>query len=209
MDGNVGERGLTYIMADDLYEQPHGRRAMFRLGLKRLVDPLADYLQERLDVSIPVSRSILRPPGALSESEFLEICYRCGNCVDVCPARAIHSMASDDIQLSGTPSIDPDVTPCTVCDELACMKACPSGALMLVESASEIRMGTAKLQQRACVRIHGETCTICVDRCPIGSAAIKVGESGEIEINEDGCIGCGVCQHYCPAMPKAIVVEPV
>jgi len=48
-------------------ETPHARRAMFRLGLKRLVEPLAGYLEERLDLRLPVSRSILRPPGALPE----------------------------------------------------------------------------------------------------------------------------------------------
>jgi len=189
-------------------ERVHGRRAMFRLGLKKVVEPLADYLQERFDLSAPVPRSWLRPPGALPEGAFLETCYRCGNCVDVCPAHAIRATASDDPQISGTPSIDPDVAACTVCDELACMKACPSGALQPVGSVCEIRMGSAQVNLRLCARTHGEECTICVDRCPIGAGAIGWGSSGQVEVNPEGCVGCGVCQHFCPTLPKAIRVEP-
>lgn len=196
-------------MTDDAQDAVHGRRAMFRLGLKRVVEPLADYLQERFDLTVPVTRQWLRPPGAVEESEFLTLCYRCGNCVDVCPAHAIHATGSDDPDLSGTPSIDPDVAPCKVCDTLACTRACPSGALRSLNSAREIRMGLASVNRRACVRTQGEACTICVDRCPIGSEAIRIGPSGDVEVDAHGCVGCGVCQHYCPALPKAIRVEPL
>jgi ferredoxin-type protein NapG len=198
-------------MPDDSPDALHGRRAMFRLGLKRVVEPFADYLQERFDLKIPapVRRKWLRPPGAVIESEFLSLCYRCGNCVDVCPAHAIHATGSDDPDLGGTPSIDPDMAPCKVCDTLACTRTCPSGALRSLNSAREIRMGLAQVQLRACVRAQGEACTICVERCPIGSEAINVGLSGEVEVDPSGCVGCGVCQHYCPALPKAIRVEPI
>lgn len=196
-------------MPDGYEERAHGRRAMFRLGLKKVVEPLADYLQERFDLTLPDQRAWLRPPGALPETEFLDRCYRCGNCVDVCPAHAIRATASDDPEISGTPSIDPDVAPCKVCDELACMKVCPSGALKLVETPQEIRIGLAEVNLRTCVRTQGEECTICIDRCPIGEQAIALGPSGQVEVDPQGCVGCGVCQHYCPALPKAIRVTPV
>ena len=35
-----------------------------------------------------VPRTVLRPPGALSEAAFLDTCFRCGNCVEACPALA-------------------------------------------------------------------------------------------------------------------------
>ena len=181
---------------------------MFRIGLKRLMEPIAGYIEERLDVSLPVSRTVLRPPGALPESAFLETCYRCGNCVDVCPAEAIKSTASDDVELTGTPYIDPDIAACAVCDELVCMKTCPSGALKLVAETKEIRMGCARLEPRACMRMQGEDCRICVDRCPVGTEALDVGDGGEIEVHESGCVGCGCCQFYSPTLPKAVVVEP-
>ena len=28
-----------------------------------------------------------------------------------------------------------------------------------------------------------------------------------IEVHEEGCVGCGVCEMYCPTEPRAIVVK--
>ena len=193
---------------DERIEQPHGRRAMFRIGLKKLMEPIAGYIEERFDISMPVSRSVLRPPGALPESEFLETCYRCGNCVDVCPAGAIKSTTSDDVEQTGTPYIDPDIAACAVCAELACMKTCPSGALKLVADVKEIRMGIARVEPRFCMRMQGEDCRVCVDRCPVGNRAIDISDGGEIEVHDSGCVGCGTCRFSCPSLPKAIVIKP-
>ena len=194
-------------MADPSHD-PHDRRAMFRLGLKRLMEPVADYIEKRLNVPLPMYRSVLRPPGALPEKEFLDTCYRCGNCVDVCPAKAIRTMNVQEVEQTGTPYIDADLAACVVCDELSCMRSCPSGALKLVPSREEIAMGLARVDGQVCVRSHGEDCRLCVDKCPLGTTAIDIGEVGEVVVKISGCVGCGVCQFYCPTTPKAIVVSP-
>src|SRR5262245_48335546 len=110
-------------MSDDLENQPQDRRAVFLKGLRRLVQPLAEFIEQRIDIPLPVFRTVLRPPGALAERAFLDTCYRCGNCMDVCPAKAIRPMSSADVERAGTPYIDPDLSACVVCDELACMKS--------------------------------------------------------------------------------------
>jgi NAD-dependent dihydropyrimidine dehydrogenase PreA subunit len=46
-----------------------------------------------------------------------------------------------------------------------------------------------------------------VDRCPVGSVAIEL-KGNDIDVHPQGCIGCGVCQFYCPTTPKSIVVIP-
>ncbi len=190
-------------------EQPRsGRRSVFRLGLKRIMEPVVDYLEKRLDIPLPVFRVVLRPPGAIPEQKFLQTCYRCGNCVDVCPAKAIRTMGSEDVEQAGTPYIDPDLAACVVCDPLACMKACPSGALRPVASVSAIRMGLARWVADACLRSTGQDCRICLDKCPIGAQAIRAGQNGAIEILASGCVGCGTCQFFCPTLPKALVVDP-
>lgn len=181
---------------------------MFRFGFRRLMEPLAEYLEERLNVQLPVERTVLRPPGALPEKEFLDTCYRCGNCVDVCPARAIRTTSSDDLERAGTPYIDPDLSACVVCDELACMKACPSGALKLVDRPETIRIGLAVVHHERCVRSRGEDCTLCIEKCPFGERAITLNDRGAIEVLASGCVGCGVCQFYCPPAPKAIRIDP-
>jgi ferredoxin-type protein NapG len=193
---------------EDVEKTPHDRRAMFRFGLKALMEPLAEFLEERLQIPLPVPRTVLRPPGAQPEREFLAACYRCGNCVDVCPARAIRPLSGDDVEHRGTPYIDPDLGACVVCDELACMRACPSGALKLPERPAEIRMGTARVNLAHCVRTHGEDCRLCTVKCPIGQDAIAINANGQVQV-KSGCVGCGACQFYCPSLPKAITVTPL
>lgn len=181
---------------------------MFRLGFRRLMEPLAQYLEERIEALLPILREELRPPGAIREKEFLATCYRCGNCVDVCPAKAIRTLSCDQVDRTGTPYIDPDLAACVVCDELACMKACPSGALKLVADRTDINMGLAVVSHERCIRTRGEPCTACIAKCPLGEAAIRLDASGRVEVRAAGCVGCGACQFYCPTTPKAITVSP-
>jgi ferredoxin-type protein NapG len=192
----------------DPQNDPHDRRSMFRFGLRRLMEPVAQFIEERLQIPLPEPRTVLRPPGAQPEREFLAACYRCGNCVDVCPAKAIRTMSTEDSGLRGTPYIDPDLAACVVCDELACMKACPSGALKSVADPSQIRMGLARVNLSVCVRTRGESCRLCVDKCPIGQTAIQIDANGRVDVRSPGCVGCGVCQFYCPTTPKAITITP-
>lgn len=195
-------------MPESDQQSPHNRRAMFRLGLKKIMDPLAEYLSERLAVSLPVIRDVLRPPGALPEREFLTTCYRCGNCIQVCPAKAIRVRSAEDPEQAGTPYIDPDLSACVVCDEQACMKACPSGALKLPDAGDGFRMGTARIRPNLCLREKGQECRLCVDKCPIGVKAIGLDAMQRVNISPEGCVGCGSCQFYCPTMPKTILIVP-
>lgn len=196
---------------DDL--EPHDRRRFFRAGLAGILRPVARLIEQRLPIALPIATSHMRPPGALPEGDFLDTCFRCGSCVDACPANSIVPMQSTDERLRGTPLVNPDHQACVICDELACMKACPSGALRLVDRLA-IRMGVAVVNQETCVRTHGEDCRICIERCPIGDIAIRLDPSGRITVLDpattgQGCTGCGVCQQHCPTRPaRAIVVLP-
>ncbi len=152
------------------------------------------------------SRVLLRPPGAMPEGEFLDRCTGSGKCVEVCPVHAIKWVSSPEPRKDRKPAIEASVQACVVCDDLSCMKACPTGALQLVPKG-EIRMGRAVLAPDLCVRSHGEDCQICVDKCPIGASAIEVPFPGAAVTVKDACTGCGVCEMYCPTHPRAIVVE--
>src|SRR5437868_9617593 len=102
-------------MADEFDDQIHDRRAVFLKGVGRLMRPLAQFIEQRIPdviLALPVTRTVLRPPGALPERQFLETCYRCGNCMDVCPARCIRPMSGGDVEKAGTPFIDPDLGAC-------------------------------------------------------------------------------------------------
>jgi MauM/NapG family ferredoxin protein len=190
---------------------PHDRRNFFLTGLSRLVGPLSDFVESKLPIPLPIIRTTLRPPGAISEKAFLETCLRCGKCADACPAIAIALTTGDDPTYRGTPYVDPDKQACVICDELACMKVCPSGALQLVDRLS-IRMGLARVEHDICIRSHGEDCTLCVDKCPLGRIAIRLDDAGRVQVIDpaqgtEGCTGCGVCQQACPTTPKSIRIH--
>lgn len=181
------------------------RRNFFRSAFLRIAEPISEIIDDQfLDPPIG-DRNYLRPPGALSEDDFLSVCSRSGKCVEACPAMAIFPLNSPDPRLDGTPMIDPDQQPCVVCTSLACMAICPSGALRSVE-IGEIAMGLAIFDHDFCLNAKGIDCRHCVEACPIGDGAIRW--NGKIEVISEGCIGCGVCQHQCPTDPKAITVQP-
>lgn len=202
-------------------QRPVDRRRFFRMGLSELLRPLASAagpltrvaneigkLDQALAPQKPRHVSLrvwLRPPGALAESEFLNTCSRCGNCVRVCPAHAIQ-IDTTTRRGDGFPFIDADAMSCVVCTGLQCMSVCPTGALVPT-SINDIDMGTAVWHEQTCLRSRGENCTICVDVCPLGMMAIELA-GNEVAVKPLGCIGCGLCQNKCPTEPKSITVIP-
>ena len=212
-----------------------GRRGFFAKCLSDILAPVASLIESRMepvtevfegqfsppsyddDDSSPMMpglhrsmdpQTILRPPGAKATGEFESLCSRCGACVEACPVKCIQIDASACVG-DGYPYIAPAIAPCVVCDELACMKACPTGALTLVDKFS-IRMGLAAVKHETCLRHHGEDCRLCLEACPIGENALIVSaHSGRILVKPGGCTGCGMCEQACPTHPTAITVQPI
>ena len=75
------------------------------------------------------SELILRPPGAISEDQFLKLCIKCGQCLQVCPYDAIELEDIDGGASVGMAFIDPSKRGCYLCEAFPCMLACPTGAL--------------------------------------------------------------------------------
>ncbi len=72
---------------------------------------------------------ILRPPGAVSENQFLKLCIKCGQCLQVCPYDAIELEDIGGGASVGMAFINPSKRGCYLCSAFPCMLACPSGAL--------------------------------------------------------------------------------
>ena len=153
----------------------------------------------------------LRPPGALDEADFIDTCRRCGKCIEVCPRQALGPVIQGID--AGTPFLVPRQAPCVVCDGLQCTHVCPTGALRPIVNRLDIHMGTAKLAADRCLAHQGRECRACVDACPIPRAIAMVpGKSGQPEVplvDEAVCIGCGLCENYCPPEPAAIWIKPL
>ena len=94
-------------------------------------------------------KSRLRPPGALSEKDFLASCIKCGQCVQVCPVNAIKLADISDGFGLGSPYIDARYQACDFsCDAIQCVLACPTGSLShKISFAREVSIGLARLDQ--------------------------------------------------------------
>jgi ferredoxin-type protein NapG len=98
----------------------------------------------------------LRPPGAISEKEFLSLCIKCGQCLQVCPYHSIELSDFGKGHGVGTPYIDANIRGCYACEAVPCVLACPSGALdHHTEKATDIKMGIAVLEhKRSCLAVR-------------------------------------------------------
>ncbi len=186
-----------------------GKQVLESLEKANIIKPKEPDYSDYYDSFADQYERFLRPPGAMPEWEFTDMCARCGHCVDACPADAIKM---DPEKASGAPYIVARKQPCVICDDLSCMKVCPSGALKLVDSPKMIRMGTAMVDQHTCLRSDWEEdrppqdCRICIDICPLGEKAIGLDYHEQIEVRE-ACTGCGLCENRCPTETAAIWVE--
>lgn len=155
----------------------------------------------------------LRPPGALAEDKFMELCIRCSRCIEVCPHDTIKRAEFITNFQIGTPYIDPEEVGCYLC--MRCPPVCPTGALNnSLTDPKKIAMGVAQLDENICLNfkyaedeINGTTdgnaliCNTCYNVCPFPDEAIKLKEF-ILPVILDECIGCGICVERCPTLPK-------
>jgi polyferredoxin len=189
-----------------------------------------------LGINVPRHRTkerltVLRPPGALPEDEFLARCVRCGECMRVCPTRALQPAAFEaGVEGLWTPRLVPRmgycVYTCTLCGEV-----CPSQALqeLTLEEKQTRSLGKAKFDRSRCIPWRGHArfregleewkdcnCGTCEEACPVPGKAIRynrfVGEVGgkKIVIDrpyvvEELCVGCGFCENVCPVPGDAAI----
>lgn len=150
----------------------------------------------------------LRPPGAVAEERFPATCLRCGKCAQACPfGTIVLGGLFDGLEHMGTPIIHPRTTPCYLC--LKCPPVCPSGALRrTLRRQEEVGMGTAVIDSTLCLAWQGTLCRSCYDDCPIFDGALRMDDQLQPVVDSARCVGCGICEHVCPAEPAAIRVRP-
>lgn len=166
--------------------------------------------------------TFIRPPGSEPEAEFSAKCARCGECMRVCVKNAIQP-AFLEAGLEGlwTPKIVPRIGYCEF-DCTLCGQVCPSQALkkLSLEEKHKFVIGKAFFDKNRCIPYAKEIdCIVCEEHCPtLPKKAIRFKEKEIIEadgsrktikepfIDEELCIGCGICENKCPLEKRAGVI---
>lgn len=184
--------------------------AVFGLGLG---------MYARQSTALPAQA--LRPPGALTEQDFLGACIRCGLCVRDCPYDTLKLSGIGEAVALGTPYFEARNVPCEMCEDIPCVKACPTGALdHSLQKIDDARMGLAVIvDQEACIAFRGLRCEVCFNICPVRGKAItldmqhneRTGKHARFipVVHSSDCTGCGKCERACILDEAAIKVLPL
>jgi ferredoxin-type protein NapG len=147
----------------------------------------------------PVRTDWLRPPGAADEALFLERCTKCGDCAKVCPYGSITFHPQN-----GTPVIFADQMPCYLCEDVPCIAACATEALLPVEGREQIRMGLAVVSHRICTA--GQGCHACASKCPTDALSMDFGTQ-RLVVTTERCVGCGLCEQVCQTVNDHVAIR--
>ena len=168
----------------------------------------------------PHPADAIRPPGALPEDQFLGACIRCGLCVRDCPYGTLDLTRLGDGPVTGTPYFNARRVPCEMCEDIPCVKACPTGALdHKLTDITQARMGIAVLvDQENCLNFLGMRCDVCYRVCPLIDKAITLETQHNLRsgkhtmflptVHAEACTGCGKCERSCVLEEAAIKVLP-
>ncbi len=133
----------------------------------------------------------LRPPWAIAESLFTEICTGCGDCISHCPTHIIQ------LARANFPVINFSFGECLFCEQ--CVDACQSHAL-LKNTQDAVWNVKASINDKACLTYQGVTCRSCFDPCEARAIQMppQLGGISTPVLNPNICTGCGACFSVCP-----------
>jgi MauM/NapG family ferredoxin protein len=157
--------------------------------------------------------SLIRPPGAIPEPEFLRTCIRCGECMKSCLTNTLQPCLWES-GLTGLWTPKPDLR-MSACEQNCnvCGKVCPTQAIrsLSLEEKTHAKMGTAVLRKEMClVWTQNKLCLICDEICPYNAIVFRPVEGYRRPVVvASKCNGCGFCEQRCPVKGEsAIVVVP-
>lgn len=109
---------------------------------------------------------------------FPENCINCGTCEAVCPNSGVDVIHFEGVEVS-VPVM------CLQCEDAACMKVCPKGAIYRDEH------GAVLPDPNKCI-----ACKMCISACPFGNITFSTSLKKIVKCNL--CGGNPRCAKYCP-----------
>ncbi|MBF0126831.1 MAG: 4Fe-4S binding protein [Magnetococcales bacterium] len=185
-------------------------------------------LKGSLSARSVVAAEVIRPPGALTEVDFLARCIKCGLCMRVCPTHVLQpALLEAGLEGLWTPLL---INTVGYCEHhcVLCGQVCPTAAIRPITVpekvgvkpfAGPIRIGTAFFERGRCLPWAMDVpCIVCEEMCPTSPKAIWY-ETVEVTgrekdrkvtlkrpfVQPDLCIGCGICENKCPVVGKAAI----
>ena len=181
----------------------YGRRDFFKDSVLSVAKAAREYSTQSEAVPEKPAAAMrtdwLRPPGAVSEVLFLDRCTKCNDCAKACPHGSIVFHQQDS-----TPVIFPDQTPCYLCEDIPCIAACATEALLPVAGRDEVRMGMAVINHRLCTA--GQGCHACVAKCPTDALSMDF-DGQRLVVTTERCVGCGMCEQVCRTVNDHIAIK--
>ena len=164
--------------------------------------------------------SLIRPPGALEESGFLEKCVKCGECMKVCTTNGLQPVLLEaGLEGIWSPMLVPRIGYCEYRCTL-CGQVCPTGAIerLPLEEKMKVRIGLATIDRSRCLPYaHATPCIVCEEVCPTPTKAIwfealtvRRRDGSPVDVKQphvdlDLCIGCGICENKCPVTDRPAI----
>ena len=152
---------------------------------------------------VPDRPAAVLPPGAVDRKAFNVKCVACGLCIANCKGGCLS--ASTDLRRFGQPEMDFRRGYCLIGCNYSCGHVCPTGAINWIPrlARKNVHMGHAIWKKDLCIRVtDGVECMACSRKCPV--RAIHLVEGFPV-VDKAACIGCGACEHVCPARPMPAI----
>ncbi len=182
---------------------------------------------------LPTRKTPLTPPGSLSAANLQAHCTACQLCIANCPNGVLRP--STDMEHFLQPEMQYDQGYCRP-ECTRCADVCPTGAIRPITRVEKtaIQIGHAVWVKENCLPVADQQrCGSCARHCPAQAIQMVPIDKGIKQnpddkqwydsdgnwmnpdemlmipvVNSEKCIGCGECEHLCPARPfSAIYVE--
>ncbi|MBD3221648.1 4Fe-4S dicluster domain-containing protein [bacterium] len=164
--------------------------------------------------------SLIRPPGARAEPDFLARCVKCGMCMQTCPSGGLQPTWTEaGLEGLWSPVLVPAIGWCEF-ECHACGQVCPTGAIepLPLDEKKQVKIGLAVIDTTRCLPYaYGRECIVCEEHCPVPDKAItfvleeavqRDGSTRTLKfprVDPDRCTGCGICETKCPFRDRAAI----